>query len=137
MPSNPIPRLIKPDPYEDFFRSLADSLDDAVLLLSADAERLIVCNHAFLLLSGYARPEIEALSPADLFPDEAGQYGLTRPLETGAAGGRSGRAPPVPHFVTLGPRAAACPRPPEGSQGRRAGGASHGPIGNFDRLGGR
>ncbi|HLB64634.1 MAG TPA: ATP-binding protein [Anaerolineales bacterium] len=94
MPSNPIARLIKPDPYEDFFRTLADSLDDAVLLLSADAERLIACNHAFLLLSGYARPEIEALSPADLFPDEAGQYGLTRLLETGAEGvGRLTEAP--------------------------------------------
>jgi PAS domain S-box-containing protein len=84
MPSNPIARLIKPDRYEDYFRTLADSLDDAVLLLSVDAEKLVACNHAFLLLSGYARPEIESLSPLDLFPAEPGQPSLTSLLGAGA-----------------------------------------------------
>jgi PAS domain S-box-containing protein len=87
MPSNPIARLIKPDPYEDFFRALADGLDDAVLLISADADRLVACNHAFLLLSGYSRADIESLHPADLFAEDAAQQALSRLLDTAAQGG--------------------------------------------------
>ena len=86
MPSNPIARLIKPDPHADFFRALADSLEDAVVVVSADAQRLVACNHAFLLLTGYARPEIEALTPADLFPDESGQHALSRLLDSAVEG---------------------------------------------------
>ena len=76
MPANPIARLIKPDPYQDFFRVLADTLDEAVLVVSADGERVLACNHALLLLSGHSRPEIETSSPAILFPGEAGQQAL-------------------------------------------------------------
>jgi len=86
MPSNPISRLIKPDPYADFFRTLADSLDEAVVVLSGDAHRLVACNHAFLLLTGYARPEIETLAAADLFAEEAGQHALSRLLDSAVEG---------------------------------------------------
>jgi PAS domain S-box-containing protein len=76
MPSNPFARLIKPDPYQDFFRVLADSVEDAVIVLSADGEQILAFNHAFLLLTGHARPELEGLGPAALFPGEAGQQAL-------------------------------------------------------------
>ncbi len=76
MPANPIARLIKPEPYQDLFRVLADALDEAILVISGTGERILACNHAFLLLSGYARPDLEDLSPAALFPAEAGEKAL-------------------------------------------------------------
>jgi len=65
-----IARFFKPDPYRDLFRVLADTLDDAVLVISSDSFQILTCNHAFLLLSGYARTEIEKLTFADLLTDE-------------------------------------------------------------------
>ena len=67
---NSIARFFRPDPYHDIFRVLADSLDDAVLVISSDASQILTCNHAFLLLSGYARAEIEKLTFADLLTEE-------------------------------------------------------------------
>ncbi len=76
MPANPIARLLKPDPYPDLFRVLADSLDQAVLVFSGTGERVLACNHAFLLLSGYARSDLDDLSPSILFPGDAGEQAL-------------------------------------------------------------
>jgi two-component system sensor histidine kinase AtoS len=73
-------RLFKSDSYHDFFRVLADTLEEAVLVISGDGERIITCNHAFLLLSGYARTELGDLSPAELLRDEAGEHALERIL---------------------------------------------------------
>lgn len=83
MAGSPLARLIRPDPYPELFRLLADSLDDAVLVLSQDGERLLAANHAFLRLTGFARPELEALAPSSLFPGEAGQQALGRLLQSG------------------------------------------------------
>lgn len=63
-------RFLKPQPHKELFRSLADSLEEAVLVLEADGEQVLEVNHAFLLLSGYARNELADLRAADLFPDE-------------------------------------------------------------------
>lgn len=76
MPAHPLTRLLKPDPYHEFFRVLADSLDQAVLIISGTGDRILACNHAFLLLSGYARPEVEDLTPSSLLADEAGEQAL-------------------------------------------------------------
>jgi PAS domain S-box-containing protein len=66
---NLISRLFRPDPYRDAFRVLADSLDQAIVILSADSQRLISCNHAFLLLTGYARSEVLNLAGLALFSE--------------------------------------------------------------------
>ena len=77
---SPLARLLRPDPSRDLFRLLADSLPEAVLALSADGRRLLAANHAFLLLTGYARNEVGALDPEDLFAGEAGERALSRVL---------------------------------------------------------
>ncbi|NIS81498.1 MAG: PAS domain-containing protein [Anaerolineales bacterium] len=81
-PRNPIARFLKPVPYHEFFRVLADSLESAVLILSEDGERILAWNHAFLLLSGYARTDLESLTPSELYPDEAGEQALGEILES-------------------------------------------------------
>ena len=73
-------RILRSDPFRDLFRLLADSLPEAVLALSGDGRRLVAANHAFLLLTGYARNEIEALDPAQLFAGEAGERALNKVL---------------------------------------------------------
>lgn len=60
---------------------LADSADAAILVLSSSPEQIITCNHAFLLLTGYARPEVEKLTPTQLFPAEGDQPGLAARLK--------------------------------------------------------
>ncbi len=79
---NLITRLLKPDPFRDAFRVLADSLDQAIVVLSTDGQRIITCNHAFLLLTGYARAEAERLLPASLFSGEEGERAFRRLQET-------------------------------------------------------
>ncbi len=81
-PTNPISRLFKADPYRELFLSLADTLDNSVLVLSGAESRLLTCNHEFLLLSGYARKDLDDLSPSDLFPGEEGHVTLERILNT-------------------------------------------------------
>src|SRR3989304_47394 len=89
MPGSPFARLLRPDPFQDFFRVLADTLKDAVLAISGDGTRLLACNHAFLLLTGYSRPDLENLTPAVLFTGEAGEQALGRLLgETDKPGAR-------------------------------------------------
>jgi PAS domain S-box-containing protein len=48
--------------------------------MSGDGRRVHAANHAFLLLSGYARNEIDALDPAELFVGEAGERAMSRVL---------------------------------------------------------
>lgn len=79
---NLITRLLKPDPFRDAFRVLADSLDQAVVVLDADGQRIIICNHAFLLLTGYARAEAHRLLPASLFPGDEGDQAFQRLQES-------------------------------------------------------
>jgi PAS domain S-box-containing protein len=80
-PGNPFARIFKPDPFREIFRALADSLDSAVLVISWDASQILACNHAFLLLTAYARSELEALSPQSLFADPQPGQTLKRVLE--------------------------------------------------------
>jgi PAS domain S-box-containing protein len=60
------------------FRALADSLDRPVLVLDPAATAIESFNHSFLLASGFARTELEALRPEELFPDEEGAALLRR-----------------------------------------------------------
>jgi two-component system sensor histidine kinase AtoS len=69
-PASLFSRLIKPDPYRDLFRVLADSLDEALAVFSSDGEHLIFANHAFILLCGYSRTELVDLDPSSLFAAE-------------------------------------------------------------------
>ena len=82
LPTNPISRLFKSDPYRELFLSLADTLDNSVLVLSGADSRLLTCNHEFLLLSGYARKDLTDLSPSHLFPGEEGHDTLEAILNT-------------------------------------------------------
>ncbi len=79
-PTNPIARIFKFEPYRDLFRTLADSLESALLVLSEDGSRLLTANHAFLLLTGYARSELDGLPPSMLFAGDAGEQALARIL---------------------------------------------------------
>jgi PAS domain S-box-containing protein len=63
--------LFRPDAYRDLFRVLADSLDEAVLVLTDESQQVQTCNHAFLLLTGYARSDVESLAPRELFSTPA------------------------------------------------------------------
>lgn len=65
---NPLAKLFRLLPHRELFRALADSLDQPVLVFSADMAAIESFNHAFLLLSGFARTELQAMTPADLFP---------------------------------------------------------------------
>ena len=68
--------LFKPDPFRDFFRILADSLERSVLVISGDGRRILASNHAFTLLSGYSRSELEELTFPTLLPGEAGEKAM-------------------------------------------------------------
>lgn len=81
-PTNPISRLFKADPYRELFLSLADTLDNSVLVFSGAELHLLTCNHEFLLLSGYARKDLDNLSPSALFPGEEGHVMLEKILGT-------------------------------------------------------
>jgi len=80
-PTNPIARFFKSDPHRELFDTLADTLDSAVLVLSGTEPRLITCNHQFLLMTGYARKDVETLSPSDLFTEVEGQAALEKILQ--------------------------------------------------------
>jgi PAS domain S-box-containing protein len=77
-PTNPIARIFKSDPHRELFNTLADTLERAVLVISGTEPRLITCNHAFLLLSGYARTDLDSLTPSEIFVNEAGRDFLDR-----------------------------------------------------------
>jgi PAS domain S-box-containing protein len=75
-PTNPIARFFKTDPYRELFYTLADTFESTVLVISGTEPRLITCNHQFLLLTGYARKDLESMAPSELFPGEAGHLAL-------------------------------------------------------------
>jgi hypothetical protein len=77
---NPLKRLFRPETPQAYFRALADKLSDSVLLLNPDGTEFLGVNHAFLLLSGYTRPEVDAMSPSDLFMGEPGARALADAL---------------------------------------------------------
>lgn len=72
-PTNPIARIFKSDPHRELFNTLADTLERAVLVISGTEPRLITCNHSFLLLSGYARTDLDSLTPSEIFVNEEGR----------------------------------------------------------------
>jgi two-component system sensor histidine kinase AtoS len=80
-PTNPIARFFKSDPHRELFHTLADTLDSAVLVLSGTEPRLITCNHQFLLMTGFARKDLDSLSPSDLFTEAEGQTALEKILQ--------------------------------------------------------
>jgi PAS domain S-box-containing protein len=59
---------------------LADTLDEAIVVLSSDGESLLSHNHAFLLLSGYASSDLESIAPNDIFVDEADETRISEIL---------------------------------------------------------
>lgn len=65
--------MFKSDPHRELFNTLADTLERAVLVISGTEPRLITCNHAFLLLSGYARTDLDALTTSEIFVNEGGR----------------------------------------------------------------
>ncbi|MGA9533663.1 MAG: ATP-binding protein [Anaerolineales bacterium] len=79
---------------EDLFRALADRLDQGVLILSADGQRILACNHRLPLLTGFTRTEIETLAPSDLLQGEPGARALASILKTEP--GRTTEATEVP-----------------------------------------
>ena len=89
-----IARLLRPDPYRELFRLLADAIPDAVFVLTSDGHGILAANHAFLLLTGYARSDISSLRPAALFPETAGEEALARILN--AWGSADVELPEVP-----------------------------------------
>ncbi len=62
--------LFKPDPYRDFFRVLADSLSESIIVISGDGRRILASNHAFTLLSGFSRSEMEEFHFTNLLAAE-------------------------------------------------------------------
>ena len=60
-------KFLKPHPYRELFGALADSSDEGVLVLDGEARSVLAANHAFLLLTGYTRKELEELTAGKLF----------------------------------------------------------------------
>jgi len=85
--AKPFARLLRPDPYQDLFRVLADSSEIAILVVSSEADRVLSANHAFLLLTGYSRPEVESLQASRLFSVEGERSALPDALQRPAPGG--------------------------------------------------
>ena len=78
MTTNPLTRLLRPQPHKELFAALADSLSEAVLVIDGEARRILAANHSFLLLSGFTRNELEAISPSDFFYGDEGVVALAR-----------------------------------------------------------
>ena len=81
MPSNSsavdrLSSLFKPDPFKDFFRVLADSLSDSVVVISGDGRQILTSNHAFTVLSGFSRSELENIRLSRLLIGEEGAKAL-------------------------------------------------------------
>ncbi len=92
--TNPLSRLFYRDPHREFFNALADTLEEALLVIDSDASLIATCNHAFLLLSGFSRAEIAEVAPTDLLPGETGLETLRQLMERRA--GRVRRLEEVP-----------------------------------------
>jgi len=76
--TNPIARLLRPQPHRELFAALADSLSEAVLVIDGEARTILAANHSFLLLSGFTRNELEAISPSNFFHGDEGVVALAR-----------------------------------------------------------
>ncbi|MBN2555966.1 MAG: PAS domain-containing protein [Anaerolineales bacterium] len=77
-------RIFRPDPHRDLFITLAESLDTAVLVTDASNGDIITCNHPFLILSSYSRPELAEVTLVDLIHDQMilDQLHATAPNQT-------------------------------------------------------
>jgi len=82
---------------EDLFRALADRIEQGILILSPDGQRILACNHRLPLLTGFTRGEIETLPPSDLLQGEPGARALASILKTEP--GRTTQAAEVPLFT--------------------------------------
>ena len=78
MTTNPITRLLRPQPHKELFAALADSLSESVLVIDGEARTILAANHSFLLLSGFTHSELEAISPSDFFYGDEGVVALAR-----------------------------------------------------------
>ena len=78
MTSNPITRLLRPQPHKELFAALADSLSEAVLVFDGEARAILAANHSFLLLSGFTHAELEGISPSNFFQGDEGVVALAR-----------------------------------------------------------
>ena len=78
MTTNPITRLLRPQPHKELFAALADSLSESVLVIDGEARMILAANHAFLLLSGFTHTELESISPSDFFYGDEGVVALAR-----------------------------------------------------------
>ena len=78
MTTNPITRLLRPQPHKELFAALADSLSESVLVIDGEARMILAANHAFLLLSGFTHNELESISPSDFFYGDEGVVALAR-----------------------------------------------------------
>jgi len=76
--TNPITRLLRPQPHKELFAALADSLSESVLVIDGEARMILAANHAFLLLSGFTHNELESISPSDFFYGDEGVVALAR-----------------------------------------------------------
>ena len=76
--TNPLAKLLRPQPHKELFKVLADSMDEAVLVIDGDASTMLAANHAFLLLSGFTRNELETIAPTDFFHGDEGLVALAR-----------------------------------------------------------
>jgi len=114
--TNPIARLLKPDPSRELFRVLADSLKEAVVVFSGDGARVLAANHAFLLLTGHARSDLESLAPESLFPGDNGANAWSRLRDPDLSSECSLREVPLQthdsqvHMVDLHARSIGTPR---------------------------
>ena len=63
-------RWFRGDPFRDLFRVLSDAQDEAMLVIDAEGRNILNANHALLLLSGYARDELETLDGSRLLHSE-------------------------------------------------------------------
>ncbi|NIM92627.1 MAG: PAS domain-containing protein [Anaerolineales bacterium] len=75
-PAYSLSSLFKPDPFRDFFRVLADSLDSSVVVLSGDGRRMLASNHAFTLITGFSRSELEDMKFTRLLAGDGGERAM-------------------------------------------------------------
>ena len=78
MTTNPLTRLLRPQPHRELFAALADSLSEAVLVIDGEARSILAANHAFVLLSGFTRNELESIPPSEFFYGDEGVVALAR-----------------------------------------------------------
>lgn len=63
-------RIFRRDPHRELFQALAESSEDAILVVNQEDGAVVTCNHPFLILSSYSRPELEEVRLPDLIHDQ-------------------------------------------------------------------